>query len=90
MNNAMTSDPRATLAAGLQALQQRDPARAASLLREAASALPREAMNWVALSNAEMALGNRDAAEAALDRQLELAPRDIGTLLSDAEWKLRY
>ncbi len=81
MNNAMTSDPRATLAAGLQALQQRDPARAASLLREAASALPREAMNWVALSNAEMALGNRDAAEAALDRQLELAPRDIGTLL---------
>lgn len=81
MNRDMTSDPSASLSAGLEALRQRDPARAASLLREASAALPREAMNWVALSNAEMALGNRDAAEAALDTQLELAPRDIGSLL---------
>ncbi len=81
MNQAMSSDPSASLSAGLQALQQRDPARAAGLLREAATGLPREAMNWVALSNAEMALGNRDAAEAALEAQLELAPRDIGALL---------
>lgn len=77
----MTSDPAASLRTGLQALQQRDAARAAALLREAAGALPREAMNWVALSNAEMALGNRDGAEAALEVQLELAPRDIGALL---------
>lgn len=77
----MTSDPAASLSAGLQALQQRDAVRAAALLREAAAALPREAMNWIALSNAEMALGNRDAAEAALEARLELAPRDIGALL---------
>lgn len=80
----MTSDPAALLSAGIEALRQRDPARASALLREAAIGLPRAAMNWTALSNAEMATGNRDAAELALETQLELAPRDLGALLMKA------
>lgn len=77
----MSNDPQAVLAAGLAALSAREVDRAAALLREAAGSLPRTAMNWAALGNAELALGNRDAAEAALEVQLELAPRDLGALL---------
>ena len=61
-----------------------DPARAATLLREAATAAPSSEMPWIALANAEMALGENDAAEAALERQLELTPREIGALLLKA------
>ncbi len=77
----MSNEPSNPLSAGLAALGARDMAGAAGHLRRAAAALPREAMNWVALSQAELALGNRGAAEAALEVQLELAPRDIGALL---------
>lgn len=77
MNEAL----RKTIEAGLAALAARDPARAASLLRAAAAAAPGAGMPWIALANAELALGENDAAEAALDRQLELTPREVGALL---------
>ena len=77
----MSGALRETIEAGLAALAARDPARAATLLREAAAAAPAAEMPWIALANAEMALGENDAAEAALDRQLELTPREVGALL---------
>ena len=77
----MSNDYRAGIEAGLAAPAVRDHARAAALLREAALAAPPATFPWVALANAEQALGHNDAAEAALDRQLELAPRDVGALL---------
>lgn len=76
-------DPKAQqlIAEGMAALGARDMPRATALLRAAAEgALPGE-MPWAALANAEMALGNNDAAEAAIERQLELAPREVGALL---------
>ncbi|MFO1255103.1 MAG: aspartyl/asparaginyl beta-hydroxylase domain-containing protein [Sphingomonadaceae bacterium] len=78
----MLEDSADPLAAGLAALSARDPATAAGHLRRAAASLPREVMNWVALSQAELALGNHGAAEAALEAQLDIAPRDVGALLT--------
>jgi hypothetical protein len=76
------SDPvTATIQAGLQALAARDVARAGALLREAAHVAEKDAMPWIALANAEMALGRSDAAEQAVEAQLELASRDLGALL---------
>lgn len=80
----MTAGYQAEIEQGLAALSARDPARAAELLRAASLAAPKAEMAWLALGNAELALGNRDAAEAALDHQLELAPRDAGALLLKA------
>ena len=80
----MSGALRETIDAGLAALAARDPARAAQLLREAAQATPSAEMPWIALANAEMGLGQNDAAEAALDQQLELTPREIGALLLKA------
>lgn len=77
----MGDDPRQSLARGLEALGRRDMARAAELLRQAAAGLPREAMNWLALCNAEIAVDQPAAAEAALDQQLALAPQDFTALL---------
>lgn len=68
------------IAEGMAALAARDAARAADLLRAAAEAEPAN-MPWPALANAEMALGNHDAAEVAIERQLQLATRDVGALL---------
>ncbi len=78
---AAPSDPGGIVAKGLAALQARNHAQAAQLLREAASALPTHEMPWLALGNAELALGHLDAAEAAIDRQLQLTSRDVGALL---------
>lgn len=69
------------LTAGLEALGQRDMPRAAELLRGAAAELPREAMNWLALANAEIGVGDHAAAEAALDTHLQLVPREFSALL---------
>ena len=69
------------IADGLAALQARDPARAASLLREAAEIAHEIEFPWMALGNVELALGNLDAAEAAVDRQLKLETRDVAALL---------
>lgn len=77
----MTGTLRETIETGLAALAARDSARAAILLREAAAVAAVDEMPWIALANAEMGLGNNDAAEAALDQQLELTPREIGALL---------
>ncbi len=76
----MTGDRATTIADALQALAARDHARAAELLREAAGT-PDADFPWLALGNAELALGNLDAAEAAIERRLELAPREVGALL---------
>ena len=65
----------------MAALQARDMARAAELLRLAATTVPADAMPWVALANAELALGQSAAAEQAIDRQLDHAIRDVGALL---------
>lgn len=75
------SDPQQAISAGLAALQARDPARAAPLLREAAAVLSPDQVPWMALGHAELALGHNDAAEAAIDRQLRLDPREVGALL---------
>ena len=80
----MSTTPRATIEAGLAALAARDPARAAALLREGAGAVPPADMPWLALANAELALANNDAAEAAIDQQLALTPREVGALLLKA------
>ena len=77
----MSNDYRATIREGLAALTARDMMRAAVLLRAAADMAPAEEMPWPALANAELALKNLDEAEAALDRQLQLFPRDVGALL---------
>ena len=76
----MNSSTSSAIAQGLQALAGRDPDRAALLLREAALHDPAD-FPWIALANAELALGRNDAAEAALDRQLQRATRDVGALL---------
>ena len=77
----MSNDYRTAIGEGLAALAARDMARAAELLREAEAVAPASEFPWIALANAELALKRNDAAEAALDRQLELAPRDVGALL---------
>jgi tetratricopeptide (TPR) repeat protein len=77
---AMTTDPQHLVNLGMAALERGDPASAAPLLREAAAALPAAQMPWLALANVEMALGQFEAAEAAIARQLELDIRDIGAL----------
>ncbi len=75
------SDPQAAIAQGLAALHAREHQRAAQLLHEAALQVPEAQFPWMALGNAEMALGNLDEAEVAIDRQLKLAFRDVGALL---------
>ncbi len=46
-------------------------------------------MPWPALAQAELALGNFPAAEAALDQQLALTPRDVGALLAKGQLRQR-
>jgi aspartyl/asparaginyl beta-hydroxylase (cupin superfamily) len=65
----------------MAALQARDMPRAAEMLRVAARTVPAADMPWIALANAELALGQSSAAEQAIDRQLEMAFRDVGALL---------
>ncbi|WP_254049884.1 aspartyl/asparaginyl beta-hydroxylase domain-containing protein [Novosphingobium sp. TH158] len=74
------SDAHRAISEGLAALQARDPARAAALLRDAAASAG-EDFPWMALGNAELALGNLDAAETAIDRELKRDTRDVGALL---------
>ena len=78
---AMSNDFRSAIGEGMAALTARDMPRAAAVLRAAAEVAPAAEFPWPALAHAELALGQNDAAEAALDRQLELAARDVGALL---------
>jgi aspartyl/asparaginyl beta-hydroxylase (cupin superfamily) len=80
-----TASPENLISEGLAALRARNPARAAELLREASGGIAPERMPWPALAQAELALGNHAAAEMALDRQLSLAPRDVGALLAKGQ-----
>lgn len=84
-----TVSPDTLIAQGLAALKARDTARAAALLREASGVAAAERMPWPALAQAELALGNHAAAEAALDRQLLLTPRDVGALLAKGQLRQR-
>lgn len=76
----MENDPTQLVNRAMAALERGDPAGAAPLLREAAAVLPTADMPWLALANAEMALGDFDAAEMTIARQLEVDIRDIGAL----------
>lgn len=80
MTEARSAEKQNIIAQGMQALAARQVARAAELLREAAIAPPDD-FPWIALANAELALSRGDAAEAAIDRQLGRASRDVGALL---------
>ena len=84
-----TTPPESLVGEGMAALRTRDPARATDLLREAGRLLPADRMPWPALAQAELALGNHAAAEAALDRQLGLTPRDVGALLAKGQLRQR-
>lgn len=81
MSGAEHGETRTIIARGMQALAARDVALAAELLGAVALAAPPDDFPWLALANAEIALGRSDAAEAALDRQLARAQRDVGALL---------
>ncbi len=70
----MADDPRALNAAGLQALQAGDGARAATLLRRAADADPGAALLWYNLSTALAVTGDSAAEAEALTRALDLEP----------------
>lgn len=74
-------DFRSEIEQGLKALANRDLAKAVGHLWQAAKSAPAAEMPWLPLGNAELGLGNKPAAEQAIDRQLELAPRDVGALL---------
>ncbi len=80
-----TASPENLISEGLAALRARNPMRAADLLRNASGGIAPERMPWPALAQAELALGNHAAAEMALDRQLSLAPRDVGALLAKGQ-----
>lgn len=77
------------MADGLAALRARDMRRAAEALRRAAGLVPPAQMTWPALAQAELALGQLAAAEAALDQQLVLVPRDVGALLAKGQLRQR-
>ena len=77
----MSNDSRTIITQGMQALAARHMSRAAELLRQVANGTPPDDFPWLALANAEFALGQNDAAEAAIDRQLARANRDVGGLL---------
>lgn len=84
-----TASPESLISEGLAALRARNPARAAELLREASDVMVPARVPWPALAQAELALGNHAAAEAALDRQLALTPRDVGALLAKGQLRQR-
>ncbi|WP_298192057.1 aspartyl/asparaginyl beta-hydroxylase domain-containing protein [Novosphingobium sp.] len=84
-----TISPDVLITEGLAALRARDAARAAALLRDASACASPERMPWPALAQAELALGQHAAAEAALDRQLALTPRDVGALLAKGQLRQR-
>lgn len=84
-----TVPPESLVSEALAALRARDPARAVSLLREASMAVAAERMPWPVLAQAELALGHHAEAEAALDRQLAITPRDVGALLAKGQLRQR-
>ncbi len=79
---AAPDDPRALNAAGLQALQSGDAARAAALMRRAADADPKAAVLWYNLSTALSATGDMTGEAAALLRALDLEPYLTHALLA--------
>lgn len=77
----MESTFQSALTEAREAMQRRDASRAAAILRELASSGPPPGFPWLELATAELVLGRGDAAEAAIDHQLEAAIRDVAALL---------
>lgn len=67
------------------ALQRRDGAGARRLLAE----LPEDEMPWLLLAQSCNLLGDTPAEEAALQRQLEIEPRNLSALILSGELKAR-
>lgn len=74
-------DPGRAIDEALGALRARDPAKTAAILRPLAGTVPPGRFPWSALVNAEIMLGDLDAAAGTVDRRLAHAPRDIAALL---------
>ena len=69
-------DPAAHLAEARSALEAERPAEARALLAPLVAARPEAAEAWLQLARAEAALGDAEAAGAAFDRCLALAPKE--------------
>ena len=79
--NALVGDdsdfPRRALKIGVLSLTVNDPATAVAWLTRAAAAAPEDLKTLVALAEAELKAGNRDAAQATLKRGLQIDPANI-------------
>lgn len=75
------AEARAAIEAGLAALRDREPDRAAKCLLQAIDHVSPDRFPWIALANAEIMRGDRAAAAAVLDRRLSQQPREIAVLL---------
>lgn len=79
--NALVGDdaefPRRALKIGLLSLSVNDPGTAIAWLTRASAAAPDDLKTLVALAEAELKAGHRDAAQATLKRGLQLDPANI-------------
>ena len=69
--------PRRALKIGLLSLSVNDPGTAITWLTRASAAAPEDLKTLVALAEAELKAGHRDAAQATLKRGLQLDPANI-------------
>ncbi len=74
-------DPASLTSAGYQALQRGDPRAAREHFERATAAGAAGADTWLGLSLAHRRLGSAEAEKTALDRALELAPRNVPALI---------
>jgi tetratricopeptide (TPR) repeat protein len=78
--NALVGDdvefPRRALKIGMLSLTMNDPATATAWLTRASAAAPDDLKTIVALAEAELKVGHREAAQAALRRGLQLDPEN--------------
>lgn len=81
MADAPTDDPAILTSAGFQALRGGDAAAARERFQRAAATGKAGADTWFGLSLAHRSLGSAMAETAALDRALELDPRNIPALI---------
>jgi tetratricopeptide (TPR) repeat protein len=79
--NALVGDdvefPRRALKIGMLSLTMNDPATAIAWLTRASAAAPDDLKTIVALAEAELKAGHREAAQAALKRGLQLDPENV-------------
>jgi aspartyl/asparaginyl beta-hydroxylase (cupin superfamily) len=75
------NDPAALTRQAMAALQQGNAAQARDLFLKATALAGREANPWLGLAFAQARLGDDEAALAAVDRALELEPRNLRALI---------